>query len=564
MSEIVNYHQTFQLNVLENYKDFCPITGSKLWGDSEKNKNGKFYSDKTEIIPDSKVKDYYADKSKGLTITVCEIKVIEKKDKISLRYSFVLRKRRVGRQYFSVSKTYRYVTYNYKTKNFYHGIIETSRKKVKSNKVRCNSFSLPFITEIKLAIRRNVNHILSKENWKEVLSTTPQMTKGDDVVLSALRQFAYGIFSKNSLILDYHSNYLEGELYKLYLKDNNISYPDSVNQFTVIQMSKKELKKYSNVVKYFMDESGLKGKKVREILNKSPNIGFKVLVEVFHNMKVDYFSKIRESFFTDDNNFLYHKYYNNRDFKKVRTFDLSNEDRKRVVNLINTDSEINWTIIKDHFFIIEKLKNYGEDFKMKFNNRDEFNEEHYHITELLESYKDGKISRFNGEEFKNELEKVIEYGNQTHYPILLLNSTQYNEESKTQSNCVRTYIDKPENFIVSVRKDNIYSDDRITVEYQIMLNGLNRVQSRKKFNQTTDEYDELILRQLDMRLNKLFDDGVFQLTKMVKEFNNGNFIEKEAKYLLGKEKYSMLTDGRITPKWDKDEEYFTENYDLPF
>jgi hypothetical protein len=62
MSEIVNYHQTFQLNVLENYKDFCPITGSKLWGDSEKNKNGKFYSDKTEIIPDSKVKDYYADK----------------------------------------------------------------------------------------------------------------------------------------------------------------------------------------------------------------------------------------------------------------------------------------------------------------------------------------------------------------------------------------------------------------------------------------------------------------------------------------------------------------------
>jgi hypothetical protein len=390
------------------------------------------------------------------------------------------------------------------------------------------------------------------------------MTKGDDVTLSALRQFAYGIFSKNSLILDYHSNYLEGELYKLYLKDNNISYPDSVNQFTVIQMSKKELKKYSNVVKYFMDESGLKGKKVREILNKSPNIGFKVLVEVFHNMKVDYFSKIRESFFTDDNNFLYHKYYNNRDFKKVRTFDLSNEDRKRVVNLINTDSEINWTIIKDHFFIIEKLKNYGEDFKMKFNNRDEFNEEHYHITELLESYKDGKISRFNGEEFKNELEKVIEYGNQTHYPILLLNSTQYNEESKTQSNCVRTYIDKPENFIVSVRKDNIYSDDRITVEYQIMLNGLNRVQSRKKFNQTTDEYDELILRQLDMRLNKLFDDGVFQLTKMVKEFNNGNFIEKEAKYLLGKEKYNMLTDGRITPKWDKDEEYFTENYDLPF
>jgi len=564
MSEIINYHQTFQLNQLENYKDFCPITGSKLWGDSEKNENGKFYSDKTEAIPNDKVKEYYADKSKGLEIISCEIKVVEKKDKISLRYLYTVRKRKVGRQYFSVRKTHRYVTYNFKTKNFYHGVIETSRKKTKSNKVRCNSFSLPFLTEIKLAIRRNINHIISKDDWKKALSTTPQMTKGDDVALEALRYFSYGIFTKNNLIFDYNSNYLEGEIYKIYLKDNGISYPDSVNQFTVLQIPKKELKKYNNIVKYFMSETNLKGKKVRNILNKAPSIGFKVLVEVFQNMKVDYFNKIRDSFFVDDNNFLYHKYYNNMNFKKVLVFDLTNEDRKRVVNLINNDSEINWTILKDHFFIIEKLKKYGEEFKMKFNNRDEFNEEHYQITELLESYKDGKITRFNGENFKEEVEKTIQYSGKTFYPVLLLNSTQYNEESKTQSNCVRTYIEKAENIIVSLREDSLYSNERITIEYQISLKGLNRIQSRKKFNQTIDDNDEQILKKLDERMERLYNKKDFQMTKMIKEFNNGNFIKKEATYLKDKNTNRILSDGNLTPKWDKDEDLFIENYDLPF
>ena len=138
----------------------------------EKNENGKFYQDRTEIISDDQVKVYYGDKTKGMSISTCEVKIVEDGNKISLRYLYVVRKRRVGRQYFSVLKTHRYVTYNYVTKNFYHGTIETTRKKVKKKKVRCNTFYLPFLTEIKLAIRRNVNHIISQtQDWQSLVST---------------------------------------------------------------------------------------------------------------------------------------------------------------------------------------------------------------------------------------------------------------------------------------------------------------------------------------------------------------------------------------------------------
>lgn len=558
----IAYHQKFQCNTLENYKDFCPVQGSQMWKLLDKNDTGKFYSDKSETISDELVKLYYGDKTKGLSIVTCDIKIVEVNNKISLRYSYVLRKRRVGKQYFSVSKTHRYVTYNYKTKNFYHGTIETTRKKVKKKKVRCNTFYLPFLTEIKLAIRRNVNHIVSQtQNWQSLVSTSyNQMTKGDEVAMDALKQFSYLIYSKNNILLNYNSSYLEGEMYKMYLKDNNVSYPDSVNQYTVIPTPKVKLLKYGNVVHYFMDIANLKGKKVRQILNKTTHIDFKTVVDVYHNMGVDYFSKIRESFFKDENRFLYHRYYNHDAFTKKKIFPLNNLDKKRIVDLINSDSEITWTIIVDHLITLSNLKKFGEDFKMRFNNRDEFNEEHYRITELLENYRDGKINRFNGEDFENEVKEVIVYDGIEFYPILLTNSTQYNEESKIQSNCVRTYIEKPYNIIISLRKNTMFGMDRITVEYLITPMGFERVQNRKKYNQTTDEWDEGLMMILDKRLDRLHDKGIFQLTKILKEFNNGKVIERNATFTEDED--SRIK--RMTPDWDDDYENIDENFDLPF
>jgi len=312
-----------------------------------------------------------------------------------------------------------------------------------------------------------------------------------------------------------------------------------------------------------MSIADLKGRRVRDILNQTTHIDFKTLVDVYHNMGVDYFSKIRKSFFKDENNFLYHRYYNHDAFSKKKVFPLSNLDKKRIVNLINSDSEIIWTMIMDHLITISKLKKFGEEVKMKFTNRDEFNEEHYRITEILENYRDGKVSRFNGKEFENKISEVIMYDGSEFYPTLLTNSSQYNEESKTQSNCVRTYIEKPQNIIISLRRNSKYGTDRITIEYMITPMGLERVQNRKKYNQSTDEWDESLMKILDNRVIKLYKEGIFELTKLWKEFSNGKFIKRSA--IFEQDEEGIIK--RMTPDWNESfnaYENIVEDFDLPF
>ncbi len=563
MSGIILYERDYQSNQMIEYKDFCPVNSGEIVKKMGKNPEGKFYTDNTKYIENDDVKKFYADKTKELTITQCKIKVVKDGNKISIRWSYTVRRRRVGKQYFSVSKTHRFVTYNYKNKNFYHGTIESTRKKIKSKKIRCNTFYLPFLTEVKLAIRRNVNHLISQNNnnWQSLISTQYKtLTLGDEIANEALRIFSYSIFQNNNILFDYKSNYLEGEIYKMYLKDNQVSYPDSVNQYTVIPTPKSKLLKHGNVVNYFMCIADLKGRRVRQILNQTTHIDFNTLVDVYHNMGIDYFSKIRESFFKDENNFLYHRYYNHDAFTKKKIFSLSNLDKKRIVNLVNNDSEIVWNMIMDHLITINKLSKFGEEVKMRFTDRDEFNEEHYRITELLENYRDGKVSRFNGNNFKNEVSEIIIYDGFEFYPVLLTNSSQYNEESKAQSNCVRTYIEKPQNIIISLRRGTMFGEDRITVEYLITFAGFERIQNRKKFNQSTDEWDEGLMKILDDRLRTLNEKGIFQLTKMYKEFNNGKVIERNATFVENGDGVIK----RMTPDWDEQYENIDENYDLPF
>ena len=346
----------------------------------------------------------------------------------------------------------------------------------------------------------------------------------------------------------------------MYLKDNKVSYPDSVNQYTVIATPKNKLLKYGNVVNYFMCIANLKGRRVRKILNQATHIDFNTLVDVYHTMGVDYFNTIRESFFKDESNFLYHNYYNQDAFTKKKIFYLSNLDKKRIVNLINNDSEIVWNIIMDHLITINKLSKFGEEFKMRFTDRDEFNEEHYRITELLENYRDGKVSRFNGQNFQNEVSEMIMYDGFEFYPVLLTNTSQYNEESKAQSNCVRTYIEKPHNIIISLRRNTMFGGDRITVEYLITTLGFERVQNRKKFNQSTDDWDEELMKILDNRLSRLYEKGIFQLTKMFKEFNNGKVIERNATFI--ENRYGVIKS--MTPDWDEQYENIDSDFDLPF
>jgi hypothetical protein len=255
-------------------------------------------------------------------------------------------------------------------------------------------------------------------------------------------------------------------------------------------------------------------------------------------------------------------------------YDISKNDKKRIINVINSSDTIEWSLIKNHLYMINELKKFDDVFKMKFVDRRSFDNEHYQLTELLEKYREGKIVRIYNDEFISELEEPIYGYNTDYYPFILKTSMHYTEESKTQSNCVRTYVENPDCFIVSLREGSLYSQIRITIEYKINKNSLNRVQTRGRFNSNLNEVWDGPLEILDNRVNLLYKRNKFDLPKLIKEFTNGKRIER---YALFPEEDSRMK--FLHPIWNEkipnttnsingnnflNDENFLENNDLPF
>ena len=569
MGKVVLYEKKSSLNILEHFYTYNKI--DTIDGKLNKSKYGYFKFKSQDNISDKEVRRYYADKTKTLTILHSIVQVIQDGNKISIRYKYFTRCRQKGGQYFKVRRTNSFVTYNTKTKNFYFGRIENKNKKLVSKKVRCNQFKTPFLTELKLSIRRTFNHFMTKTgDWKDMISSkTEYGSYGDEIAFKALEQFAYAIFNKNLILFDYKSNHLESQLYKLYLKDNGISFPDTVVQYSVIQIPKVKMLKEGNIVNCFMNSNNIKGRHARTILNQNRDIDFHTLNEVYHNFGIDYFNMIRKTFFSRSTDGMYNAWFNMIDVKvNCRIYELSKNDKKRIVKLINDSSDIDWGLIKNHLYMISELSKFGESFKINFTNRHDFNHEHYQLTELLEKYKEGKVTRIYNNEFIKEIEEPIYGFNVDYYPILLMSSTQYNDESRIQSNCVRTYIEIPNCFIVSLREGSLYGDVRATIEYKISKNKINRVQTRGRFNSNLSEIWDVPLEILDNRVNMLFKRGKFDLPKLTKEFSNGKIIERRAIFPEDDLKH-------IYPIWDEkipngntsfiDYDYLVdENGELPF
>ena len=119
-----------------------------------------------------------------------------------------------------------------------------------------------------------------------------------------------------------------------------------------------------------------------------------------------------------------------------------------------------------------------------------------------------------------------------YYPVLLTNSSEYNFESMTQNNCVRTYINKPSAMIISLREGSNTGKNKLTIEYNLVCTDwetkeitLKRVQTKRKSNMIPEpEWDEP-LRILDLRIKELCKQKLFTLPKIQVTFKNMSKIE---------------------------------------
>jgi len=452
----------------------------------------------------------------------------ENENKISFKVFKYRSGRDVGKKYFKVRKQIYFLTFNYKKKLFYTG--ESTFKKKQNLGFRCN-VNVP---DIELtSIMSELNYYFTVHERYDVIHT-----------------FLNKIIEKTNVKVSTNNfNTIQEKYYEIILQNSKIKYPNAFLKFSKMFAPVKEVRKYdSNLVTWFMKKNNLKGVKIRQLLNNYNYLDIVGIIQLYRFFGQDLFNKIKEEvFFTTEMYSVYNPvsdggiYYENIDSL------ITKKEKENILNILNETKSNNFLgTLKDHLRFKDRLLKYGEEVKIIAKNLEEFNQEHVEWSTLIESYSNGHVTRFYGED-SILVEDPIYTSDETYFPVLLKTTEDYQRESAHQHNCVRTYSEKAHCFIVSLRKGSKDGSDRATIEYVFTQNGLKRVQTLGKYNiPLTDEWNEVV-DDLDKRLDYLFKKGFIKLPVMVKKYKNGKSVQTFSKF----EEYNQTKPTYdIYPRWD--------------
>jgi len=538
--EIKNYRTSLYLN----YCDLNQRNKYILGLFTETKYNDRFYSD-TQFYTEEDFVKHFGNPFADVHFDRKRLFIEEGDDKISIKYQIHVKDRRVGGRYFTERKTTQYLTFNFKKKMFYSGTFSTKKKKVIGRSMRVNPTYHAigsFLDKVRVGNGTSVDQYLYfflEKIWDRMGIENPQ-----NFEWNCMRSF-----------------------YSLtYYLVNGIKIPNHWKKFTGIFFSKKELKKYDmNLVEAAMNKLGLKGSKVKQIFNEMEWVDFDRLYITYNLLGIDRFNKVENKIFdeyytTDVTEQLmemnkmgryyecfYSDRYNHPNHYIGRTLiPLTSKEKDRILDLIPYFDEYKYRTLLDHLDMKRDLANLGEDVKLKFTNMSSFNLEHEEFSRLLQSYRKGEVERFYGD--VDILETPIEHEGETYYPVLLRKTMDYEKESQHQRNCVRTYAERPDCIIFSIRKGSTDGDERVTVEYRYGRNEITNVQERARFNELpTSVFSQVANIQL-ADINLLYKLGTLKLPKMIKKYRNGKNIELESTFRsLEHEGTKVIA---MTPQWD--------------
>jgi|688.fasta_scaffold00083_131 hypothetical protein len=570
---------------IKTFLNYCPVnknlSGVRTYNTDDyalSDNKERFYSDSLLLTEEDFIK-HYGNVLSAVHFERQRVFIEECENKISIKYQYQTRDRRVGKKYFRVRKTTRYLTFNFKTKLFYSGVFSTKQKKIISRTMKINPTNEAIYgLYSSLGIDKDIKPDFYFFSFFEKIWDRLGITNAQDFKTDNIRNF-YTL-----------TTYLV----------NGVKVPNNWKKFGGTFFSRVELRKHNmNLVDAMMSKMNLKGSKVKKILNEIEWVAFDRMFMMYTMLGIDSFNQLPDELF--DERYRVGRSYPNQnieDLIPVPNYDeevpvsvhydeercgrywysTSKEQQKNLINVLGNVltkkekerivkigflwDDRHFDTLYEHIAFKSELEKLGEKVRFKFNSEAEFNEEHEEFSRLIDSYKKGEVERFYGD--VDSLETPIEYENETYYPVLLRKTNDYEKESQHQRNCVRTYTERPECLIFSIRKGSVDGDDRITVEYQYRNNELINVQERARFNNEPSLTFSHVARIQLVNINLLYKLGTLKLPKMIKKYRNGKEIEQQAVFneanLVG-ERGRLI---RMTPSWDVTTTEFSPYYDPLF
>jgi len=448
--------------------------------------------------------------------------VVEKyEDKVSLKVFRGYKNRRAGKSWFKVCKNVDYVSVNIKTGDVYFGFIHDFQKKRCTKRIRRNVFLNDPLNNLKCILKNNISQF-SDDSYNEVMN--------------AFSSFMFEIDQR----INFEELNFSQRLFRFYLNKRGIKYPNNFGVYADILVGpeiRKLLKKNDNkLVDSFMIKHQLSGKKIKKALHTCTKLNIELYQVARKLFGDDWLNQDEENVIVD----ILDSVVGTMNIPDLFIEIISKEELKKVYRLfkqVYIHQDLDMFTFLDHIRMYTELKMCGEN-ELKwtsFEDKTEFRKEHLDWTDKLQHYKQGTYTRHYPEYMYEKISEPIFHD---YYPILLNKSSSYNEESNTQSNCVKGYIGKPNSLIISLRKGGKDSEERATVEYKLTkvddVIYILRVQSLGKFNGKLDGTWELVLLNLDLSVLSCVRDPRFEPVKLTKECTNGTILESDSYWDEGK------------------------------
>jgi len=402
------------------------------------------------------------------------------------------------------------------------------------------------------SIRSYINNTLSNELKKTNYLTENMFVERVNDIYNIFLNSIPGIENyKNITNPDYR-------FYKLYYDKQGVKLPDNWSTFIFsfpqpkLRIIRKHKSKYIDAL---MSVHELKGDKIRKTLHKVSSFNpknFKTAVSLFG-----------EGFILQQSDEFIFKLFESSSYIDALQIIIPQKEKKNVFEIFKLviDELINPSSFYDHFRFYNSISRF-EKIKWVSKDIESFRQEHLDWTERHDFYTRGDYTRIYDDKFVHySQEPIKDAENETYYPVLLRTSKEYNEESFTQSNCVKTYIQKPSSVIISLRKGSKESKERATIEFNIIMIDdkiyLNRVQTLGRFNQRLPDSWNVPIGLLDNRIRTSMTNFDYELPKMMSKFGHKSFVSKGI-FKKHKSFVAVITtegrkiDNTLYLYWDKD------------
>lgn len=460
----------------------------------------------------------------------CIVVVERDGDKVCMKLFTTHMMRRVGQVFFRKTTNCQFITFDKKTSFIYSGNLTNYHKKRKCGKrFRKNIFySSP------------INNFLC--NVKNSFYTQDNILLLNDLMTT----FYVACGLQKDLTLSH-----DDVFYKSYLDKMGVKYPNNFSAYRTCDYEQlvklPELRKNGlKMVDTFMKKNSLSGKVLKTVLHECKEIHlpvYKNALMLFGEDMMNNDMELTKECLENTNGIWF------RSDIPLKSF-LSTIEVRNIFSMfrqIIIDKEHNLNTLWDHLRFYIELKDLGEpNIKWTHNTCcPSYFQEHLNWSDKISEYRQGKYTRIYPEKFATFCGQKISYNGEDYYPVLLTTTSDYSEESQTQSNCVKSYIGNANAIIFSLRKGSTDSRERATVEYRLNKQSEDKpiwasnVQHRLRFNDKPTEDWVEVIRTLNTQVQAFVWGKDYENVKLIKECKNGTTLSSD----------SIWEEGRLT--WDK-------------